>query len=133
MNYAEDRLDRKARHSNEKTLQEAHEYLRKDEISEKVKGHELAGKTLRDAGLSPQATFHYGMAWLMTCCWNDEDVSKSCEEDLRDVGGREGKAVGDYAQMVELAGFPEVGVLSLLFHRLGGGAFMDDRPFTGDH
>ncbi len=133
MNYAEDRLDRKARHSNEKTLQEAHEYLKKDEISEKVKGHELAGKTLRDAGLSPQATFHYGMAWLMTCCWNDEDVSKSCEEDLRDVGSREGKAVGDYAQMVELAGFPEVGVLSLLFHRLGGGALIDDRPFTDDH
>lgn len=124
MNYAEDRLDRKARHSNIETLGEAHKYLKEDDLSSKVKGHELAGKTLRDAGLSPQATFHYGMAWLLTCS-NDEYGDGNSGEfgeggEFGDLGGRKVKAVGDYAQMVELAGFPEVAVLSLLYHRLGG-------------
>jgi len=122
MNYAEDRLDRKALHSNEDTLREAHGYLKENELSIKAKGHELAGKTLRDAGLSPQATFHYGMAWLMTCCDDGNDTYLG-GEDHGDVGGRD-KAVGDYAQMVELAGFPEVAVLSLLYSRLGGRSFI---------
>jgi hypothetical protein len=59
-------------------------------------GHELLGRTLRDVGWCRHAVFHYGMAWKHS--WYH---------------------VGDYAQMTELAGFPELGVLALLYYRTG--------------
>lgn len=114
MNYAEDRLDRRARYSNEEStkttlyadLEYSHQLLKSSNNDENAQGHELCGRTLRDAGLCRQATFHYAMAW----CLNSDDE----------------KAVGDYAQMVDLAGFPEVGIMCLLFFRLGGNASVDD-------
>jgi len=127
MNYAEDRLDRRSRHAGadsssplEKDLNQAHKYLSADEQSMKTKykGHELAGRTLRDAGLSPQATYHYAMAWISACSLDDEDEGDCIFNDEFELE-RE-KAVGDYAQMAELAGFPEVAVITLLFHMNGG-------------
>ena len=131
MNYAEDRLDRRARHADadnttssssnplEQDLTQAHLYLQEDNnIHTKAKGHELAGRTLRDAGLSPQATFHYGMAWIISM--NHHQGIDHVKEIDYESGGASGKAVGDYAQMVDLAGFSEVGVLSLLYYSLGG-------------
>ena len=118
MNYAEDRLDRRSRHADadsssplEKDLNQAHKYLGEQSMNTKYKGHELAGRDLRDAGLSPQAIYHFAMAWIISCSLDEED---ECECILKD------KAVGDYAQMAELAGFPEVAVISLLFHMNGG-------------
>lgn len=108
MNYAEDRLDRKARYSNGSSsnsslysdLVESHKLLKSKNLDELSKGHELCGRTLRDAGFCRQAVFHYAIAWSLNP--NDE------------------KTIGDYAQMTELAGFPEVGIICLLFYRLGG-------------
>jgi hypothetical protein len=114
MNYAEDRLDRKARYSNESSsdnslysdLVESHKLLKSKNLDELSKGHELCGRTLRDAGFCRQAVFHYAMVWSL----NPSDQ----------------KAIGDYAQMAELAGFPEVSIICLQFFRLGGNAFVDD-------
>lgn len=156
MNYAEDRIDRKARHIHnscnlsplEIDLYQAHEFLH-DETEDsrndfhrsssrssnssssstaqtRIKGHELAGRTLRDAGFCAHATFHYGMAWILSCSakrhgYNDRLQEEEEEEDnASDVGDDVARAVGDYAQMVELAGFPEISVLSLLYYYCGG-------------
>ena len=63
-------------------------------------GHELAGRALRDSGQCRHATYHYALAWMChpTNC----------------------AAAGDYAQMADLAGYSEVGILSLLYFRAGG-------------
>ena len=63
-------------------------------------GHELAGRALRDSGQCRHATYHYALAW--TC-------------DPTNYAG-----AGDYAQMTDLAGYSEVGILSLLYFRAGG-------------
>ena len=107
MNYAEDRLDRKARYSEstilpsessqnliQRDLMDAYSLLnsttsttttvdstttttttvtseeKEKTLSRLKKGHELAGRTLRDCGKCHQATFHYGMAWM--CNVHDE-------------------------------------------------------------
>mmetsp|Transcript_9559 Transcript_9559/g.17958 ORF Transcript_9559/g.17958 Transcript_9559/m.17958 type:complete len:675 (+) Transcript_9559:21-2045(+) len=143
MNYAEDRIDRKARHIDNSSnlspleidLYQAHEYLKQGQESNscnctssssssvrtKIKGHELAGRTLRDAGFCAHATFHYGMAWILSYSLkNNELDDRSYGQDESDMGDEVARAVGDYAQMVELAGYPEFAVLSLLFYHCGG-------------
>jgi hypothetical protein len=86
MNYAEDRLDRKARGTD----------LWEDfRVALCQNDHVLLGRTLRDAGWIRHAVFHYSH------------------------GVQQGN-VGDYAQMAELAGFPEIGVLALLHYRNRG-------------
>jgi hypothetical protein len=106
MNYAEDRLDRRARHAEGKDL------LWKDYI-EALQGsnHELLARTLRDIGWNSHALFHYGQAWC------EAAVASNADDLSSDTSW---KAAGDYAQMAELAGFPEVGVLALFVYRARG-------------
>jgi hypothetical protein len=82
MNYAEDRLDRKARGTG--LWDDFQQALRQND-------NVLLGRTLRDVGWIRHAVFHYSQG-----------------------------DVGDYAQMTELAGFPEIGVLALLHYRNRG-------------
>lgn len=101
MNYAEDRLDRRARHDAGK------DSLWSD-YQEAVYGdnHELVARTLRDVGWNAHALFHYGQAWSQApTSWT---------------------AAGDYAQMAELAGFPEVGVMALLTYRCHGALHLQE-------
>lgn len=63
-------------------------------------GHNLAGRALRDWGRCRHATYHYALAWM--CHPNNYACA------------------GDYAQMTDLAGYSEVGILSLLYFRAGG-------------
>ena len=131
MNYAEDRLDRKSRNSDQIFL-EAHKHIKYDDISIQAKGHALAGRSMRDEGLMPQATFHYGMAWTLTCCVDKNDEREGDEGESEnvvdiDIGSKSAKAAGDFAQVLELAGFPEVAVVFLLFHSLGGSLFSHEQ------
>lgn len=89
MNYAQDRLDRRARNGDiqidyKKALQ--------------TKDHSLLATTLRDVGWNRHALFHYAQAWMQS----DEDPI----------------AAGDYAQMAEFCGFPEIGVMAIGAYRL---------------
>eukprot|EP00578_Thalassiosira_sp_NH16_P004368 CAMPEP_0181134214 /NCGR_PEP_ID=MMETSP1071-20121207/31973_1 /TAXON_ID=35127 /ORGANISM="Thalassiosira sp., Strain NH16" /LENGTH=674 /DNA_ID=CAMNT_0023220727 /DNA_START=71 /DNA_END=2092 /DNA_ORIENTATION=- len=162
MNYAEDRLDRRARsaHSPESEAGKKGDTPTQDQLARDLKraydviisyhsrsdsdarprsddddislhrdlraAHELAGKTLRDGGQNRQAVFHFGMAWRI-CHWLEKrnnnsfcrDTS-SCTPGAKDEAENEWRSVGDYAQICELAGFPEIGALSLLFYRAGG-------------
>ena len=98
MNYADDRLDRRAR------FEEGDNSLWKDYgHALATKDDELLGRTLRDVGWNRQALFHYAVCW-----WKDPESEKAC---------------GDYAQMAEFAGFPEVGVLAILAWRSKDFAF----------
>lgn len=91
MNYAEDRIDRRARNNG----------LWNDFQSARLnKTQALLANTLRDVGWIRQATFHYGQVWI------DNPNSQ--------------RAAGDYAQMAELAGFAEVGVVALFHFRTCG-------------
>lgn len=63
-------------------------------------GHELAGRALRDCGRCRHATYHYALAWM---CRPTNHAG-----------------AGDYAQMTDLAGYSEVGILGLLYFRAGG-------------
>lgn len=132
MNYAEDRLDRRVRYlredadtgggSSEKSSLAADYrsaleiiYSRKsmdskDAATRLSAAHELLGRTLRDVGQCRQAVYHYAMAWM----WHS-----SKEENDKNTPVMSQRA-GDYAQMAELAGFPDVGALALLYHRSGG-------------
>ena len=95
MNYAVDRLDRRARHA------QGANALWKDYCDGIAKtDHELIGRTLRDVGWNRHAVYHYGQQWCL---------HPSSE-----------KAASDYAQMAELAGFPEIGFLALLSYRARG-------------
>ena len=175
MNYAEDRLDRRARtsttcsaaaglppqetddttsyaqkpsasHELERDLKEAHasihrhsaqwnclltaksSYTENDTtqtaaLRELLSAHRLAGKTLRDGGSNRQAVFHFGLAWKI-CHLLQQRVfcsshERSCENVCDIPFCEEWEAVGDYAQMAEFTGFPEVGVMALLFYRAG--------------
>jgi len=170
MNYAEDRLDRRARtsaacsvveelgeskgrasttvHELEHDLKQAHcvirnhnELLRpldiiRDEsnqelitaLKELLEAHRLAGRTLRDGGSNHQAVFHFGIAWKLCFLMNNLHQANGDEREmLGDISScnkcvdesEEWETVGDYSQMAELAGFPEVGVLAILFYRNG--------------
>lgn len=109
MNYAEDRLDRRARHvdssSKDGLWADYQQGLAALIIAgdDNNNGHELLARTLRDVGWCRHATFHYGMAWKHS--W---------------------KQVGDYAQMLEFAGFPELGFIALLYFRCGRQVFVDE-------
>jgi len=89
-----------------------------DSILQLINAHELAGRTLRDCGQIRQSVFHFGMAWKI-CHWlgkqhqNNDKCNKSENEN-------EWRAVGDYAQIAEIAGFPEIGILALLYYRCRG-------------
>lgn len=102
MNYAEDRLDRRARHvdssSKDGLWADYQEAIEKNE-------HELLGRTLRDVGWCRHAAFHAGLAWKHSY-----------------------NKVGDYAQMLEFAGCPELGVLALLYYRSGRRVFVNEAP-----
>lgn len=163
MNYAEDRLDRRSRHDItqdvsssasfsplELDLMQSHKLLKEGNL---VKGHELAGRSLRDAGFVRQATFHYGMAWYSCyCCRRDEDDNinigsgfclkkgsvrekvdeDTCEDNEVDLDNMLERAVGDYAQMTEFASFPEVGIIALLYHRAKG-SLVEPANMTENH
>jgi len=148
MNYAEDRLDRRARTAAAPTRLDAetsstseelehdlnhaqscirricrhiftkdciHEGRSKD-LKELMAAHRLAGRTLRDGGLNRQAVFHFGIAW--TICRMLDGINQIDEH--KNSFCQEWEVVGDYAQMTEFAGFPEVGVIALLLYRAGG-------------
>ena len=83
------------------------------QIHELREAHELAGRAYRDSGRNALASLHFGMAWQFATASN----SATAPPDTRIIIWR---AVGDYAQMCELAGFPEVGILALLYYRAGG-------------
>ncbi|KAL3782985.1 hypothetical protein HJC23_003141 [Cyclotella cryptica] len=110
-------------------------------LEELMDAHQLAGRTLRDRGSNRQAVFHFGVAWKICHrlnshflpspddCDSNYDRSGMLSEEQRDDACDTGpariicpewKAVGDYAQMAEFAGFPEVGVIALLYYRAGG-------------
>lgn len=129
MNYAEDRRDRRARHGKESIssipssrsrlsstpaviadLSSAQSLLRSasvavfeespEALNKLREAHELAGRSLRDCGLCRHAAFHYAQAFR---CSPESWVG-----------------AGDYAQMADLAGFPEIGAIFLLYYRAGG-------------
>jgi hypothetical protein len=165
MNYAEDRLDRRARTSasrsaaNDTTvsveagasavssqlehdLLKAHSAIwqhhksctplqanenREDALIELLAAHQLAGKTLRDGGFNRHAVFHFGVAWKLCSLLNSIARNRDENELAEQKVVQEWEAVGDYAQMAEFAGFPEVGVTALLFYRAGSfGCCSDD-------
>eukprot|EP00984_Skeletonema_dohrnii_P008349 scaffold3049_cov122-Skeletonema_dohrnii-CCMP3373.AAC.10 len=137
MNYAEDRLDRRARAdeagatvAEEITtdLEKAHDVFKihgtftvaastdsVDSFLQLIDAHELAGRTLRDCGQIRQSVFHFGMAWKI-CHW----LEKQHHNDNINETSNEWKAVGDYAQICEIGGFPEIGILALLYYRCRG-------------
>lgn len=142
MNYAEDRLDRRARADDggasvaeeiTTDLEKAHHVIQTrcidtstevvsaddvDSILQLIDAHELAGRTLRDCGQIRQSVFHFGMAWKI-CHWLGKQHQRNdmCNES---ENVNEWKAVGDYAQIAEIAGFPEIGILALLYFRCRG-------------
>ena len=65
-----------------------------------AESHCLLSRTLRDMGWNRHAVYHAAMAWMM--CDHNSDPSAVAA------------LVGDYAQLTEFAGFPLVGVVSLL-------------------
>jgi len=92
MNYAKNRLDRRAQCNEEEKLnntknsiisdlKQAHHLLESvatdvpsSSLLERLKsGHELAGRTLRDCGYCRHASFHYGLAWM--CDVNDDECA----------------------------------------------------------
>lgn len=94
MNYAEDRLDRRARHVDSSSKDGLWQDYQQALASQ---NHTLLARTLRDVGWCRHAAFHYGMAW------DEQEQSSS--------------SIGDYAQMLEFAGVPELAVLALLYHQ----------------
>ena len=68
--------------------------------------HGLLGRTLRDVGWIRHAVFHYSKG---------------------------PNTVGDYAQMAELAGFPEIGILALLRFRNRGEFLVSSEPEVDFH
>ena len=84
MNYATDRLDRRARHVNsdstssktcvELDLEKANDLLENDPTN--TYGHELAANACRDIGWNYLSTFHYAMAWIHH---KNDDSSNSIE------------------------------------------------------
>lgn len=120
MNYAEDRLDRRARHDVDALRNDFRQHLRmihnnnnnsgrcntgttgrssrcsNDDRSSNNSHVELA-RILLSIGWNRHAVYHYAAAWM-------QDPT-SCA------------AAADYAQMAELAGFAEVGLVALLVYR----------------
>lgn len=122
MNYAQDRLDRKSSGMNssntvtiEDCLCEALACLREVTQSQTINKaavvaghHNTVGKILRDMGKCREACFHFAYSWMIM------EESFVLETNITTMD----TCVGDYAQMTEFAGFPEVGIISLLLYRL---------------
>ena len=100
MNYAEDRLDRRARHGDNNN-ETSSSLLWKDYTDAlRDSNHSLLAKTLRDVGWNRQALFHFALAWrLAPASW---------------------QASADYCQMADLAGFAEVALVAALVYRTVG-------------
>lgn len=101
MNYAEDRIDRKTKADLQESLKNFHRILQDEIKDDKIlfETHVSIAQNLRDIGQNIPALFHYGVAWEM------RPNNAFC--------------AGDYAQMSEFCGFPELGILALLFFRSG--------------
>lgn len=119
MNYAQDRLDRKScsnTFSIDDCLQEALGSLQEatqchnDERNAVIIAtrHAEIGAILRDMGKCREACFHFAYAWMIM----EENFSLLETPEAMDT------FVGDYAQMTEFAGFPEIGIVSLLLYRM---------------
>ncbi|KAL9185161.1 hypothetical protein ACHAXT_002938 [Thalassiosira profunda] len=119
MNYAEDRLDRRAREAGSTHDRLASDLGRAREAFEPPTS--WRGGPCGTEGRNREATFHFGMAWRL-CHWLEEnaDGQQLQRTEGKDEVENEWRACGDYAQMCELAGFPEVGILALLFYRADG-------------
>ena len=115
----------------ESDLKHAHHLLTNiNDIQSKIQGHELAARSLRDSGRNLQSLFHYGQAWVYThlyCKQKQHDNSNDNDDELKNhyqsqntsplwMIDIEQKAVGDYAQMAEFCGVPELGILCLLYY-----------------
>jgi len=100
MNYAEDRRDRRARHGTDGLWNDYKNAL-------DAQNHVLLGQTLRDVGWNRRALFHYAQA-LLGCTHARREGELDTELPNR---------VGDYAQMAELAGYPELGILAIAAYR----------------
>jgi hypothetical protein len=115
MNYAEDRLDRRARHNSTQLMSSGSkdplwiDFCRAALHGSRRTDHELLARTLRDAGWNRHAIYHYGCAWI---------EQKKMNEPPRDRSAV--MAMADYAQMVELAGFPDVAVVAVFVHASHG-------------
>lgn len=88
LNYAEDRLDRKARGND--LWQDFQQGLM-------FSDHSTVGRTLRDVGWIRHASFHLA---------------------LQSQDDKDGYSGGDYAQMAEFSGYPEIALLALLYQRM---------------
>lgn len=97
MNYADDRLDRRARFEEDGGANSLWRDFWYALAATPTSNHELLGRTLRDIGWNRHALFHYAIHW-----YENPHLPRAC---------------GDFAQMAEFAGFPEVGVLALLAFR----------------
>ena len=116
MNYAEDRLDRRARYPDGLQLlwKDYCEALNNNNGSSSASitsssttkaavsiiDNTLLAKTLRDAGWNRQALFHFGVAWIL----QPEAWEK----------------IADYTQMAELSGYPELGLIAVFIYRTRG-------------
>jgi hypothetical protein len=127
----------------------------------KAEGNSLAGRTLRDMGQCRQAVYHCAVAWWFRSkilryysrqqeqevdviqqqqqqqgggdCDPDTNNDAICITKTRqDAAHRCHMAVGDYAQMADFAGFPEVGIIGLLHHRNGGDPVLLQLPPNHD-
>lgn len=104
MNYAEDRLDRRARidsyNDNGKQNEQQPSPLWLDfssALRQVPLDHTRIASCLKDAGWNAHAIFHYAQAWLE----RPEDA----------------EAAADYCQMVELAGYPATALVALMVYR----------------
>ena len=134
MNYAEDRIDRANPKQLEERLRKAQNIIvqeYKDDcnsngnntcmntsttctesLKKVLEAHVTAANVLRDMGKNFQACFHYAVAW----------------------GYNKGNAfrVGDYAQMAEMCGYPELGIMAIYHYRCGGNPTLCTRYSSDD-
>ena len=103
-----------------------------------IQGHELAARSLRDQGKNSQSLFHYGQAWLLSSSSSSFSSNTNEKKNIRNDDDHnqeqqqvqqqqqtyetcmEQKIIGDYVQMTEFNGIPEIGILALLFYFNGG-------------
>ena len=104
MNYAVDRLDRRTRHPRgvNGLFQDYQQGLQEQD-------QELVARTLRDVGWNRHAVYHAAQRWMLHPESSD--------------------AAGDYAQLADLNGFPEIGMLALFTFR-SKGALKDPMNYT---
>ena len=120
MNYAEDRLDRRARGVG--IWNEFRQAIQQHD-------HAVLGRTLRDVGWVRHATYHAGMAWIHHHHQEKNDNNNDNVDDNSDSNTTMIMLVGDYAQMAEFAGYPEIAILSL-FHYWQGGSLKQPTTTT---